>query len=275
MPTARKQQRGGFAIRAAITGCISVAVAGCIGFGIASAASEPSAGETFGLNAHATQTTSADKVQFASYADSAGTVSSSLSSRTSHDISAGLAVIEEEERIRAEEEAAAERAAIEEAAAAQSAAASTLVSEGAIDNGDGSYTVDGVTISVGSVDWTVGKDAFIEEWTARIDAYLAGSPLSGYGEVFATAAWENGVDPRWSPAISNTESSKGSVCFKSYNAWGWGSSSWSSWEEAINAHVAGLAAGYGSTITPSAAAKYCPPTATSWFVKTATQMSLI
>ena len=95
------------------------------------------------------------------------------------------------------------------------------------------------------VDWSVGEDEFVSTWTARIDAYLAGSPLAGQGRTFAEAAWNNGVDPRWSPAISNTESSKGAHCFAPYNAWGWGDSSWSSWEEAINAHVAGLAANYG------------------------------
>ena len=68
----------------------------------------------------------------------------------------------------------------------------------------------------------MGKAAFIEEWTARIDAYLAGSPLAGYGSVFAEAAWEYSIDPRWSPAISNTESSKGRICFLPHNAWGWG-----------------------------------------------------
>ena len=112
-------------------------------------------------------------------------------------------------------------------------------------------------------------------WTARIDAYLAGSPLAGQGRTFAEAAWNNGVDPRWSPAISNTESSKGAHCFAPYNAWGWGDSSWSSWEEAINAHVAGLAANYGYSITYAFAVKYCPPNADHWFNATLSQMKLI
>ena len=79
--------------------------------------------------------------------------------------------------------------------------------------------------SLPDVDFSVGKEAFISTWSQRIDAYLSGSPLAGQGVTFATAAWEYGVDPRWSPAISNTESSKGAVCFKPYNAWGWGQSS--------------------------------------------------
>ena len=124
-----------------------------------------------------------------------------------------------------------------------------------------------------AVDWSVGQDEFIAEWTERIDAYLAGSALAGYGRVFAEAAWDNGVDPRWSPAIANTESGKGSVCFLPYNAWGWGQSSWGDWDSAIRAHVAGLAAGYGYCITPEAAAAYCPPNAGYWYSATIEQMA--
>ncbi|MEY8562836.1 hypothetical protein AALA21_07230 [Eggerthellaceae bacterium 3-80] len=125
-------------------------------------------------------------------------------------------------------------------------------------------------------DWSMGKDAFIAEWGARIDAYLAGSPLSGYGTTFAQAAWNYGVDPRWSPAISNTESSKGAYCFEPYNAWGWGGGNgWTSWEQAIDAHVRGLAAGYGYTITIANAQKYCPPNWEKWYINTSNQMALI
>ena len=70
--------------------------------------------------------------------------------------------------------------------------------------------------SLPEVDFSVGKEAFVSEWTSRIKAYLAGSPLAGQGATFAEAAWSNGVDPRWSPAISNTESSKGAHCFLPY-----------------------------------------------------------
>ena len=116
---------------------------------------------------------------------------------------------------------------------------------------------------------------YYEEAIARIDAYLAGSTLSGYGRVFAQAALAYGVDPRWSPAISNTESTKGANCFLPHNAWGWGSTGWSSWEEAINAHVAGLAKGYGYTISYSNAQKYCPPNYDNWFRDTLREMSKI
>lgn len=129
--------------------------------------------------------------------------------------------------------------------------------------------------ALSAVDWSVGHDAFVDEWGSRIDAYLAGSPLAGHGRTFAEAAWENGVDPRWSPAISNTESSKGACCFRSCNAWGWGGSGWPDWDTAIRAHVAGLSSGYGYTISMTAAQKYCPPTASHWYSATLAQMQLI
>lgn len=124
-------------------------------------------------------------------------------------------------------------------------------------------------------DWTSDQAAFINDWSARIDAYLAGSPLSGQGATFAKAAWDYGVDPRWSPAIAFTESSLGANCFMPHNAWGWGSASWGSWEEAIPAHVAGLARGYGYTISIESAQKYCPPNWEAWYNRTLEQMNMI
>ncbi len=124
-------------------------------------------------------------------------------------------------------------------------------------------------------DWTADKSDFVNQWASRIDNYLSGSPLYGQGRTFASAAWDYGVDPRWSPAISYTESSKGANCFRSHNAWGWGSISWDSWEEAINAHIRGLARGYGYTISIEAAKKYCPPNWQHWYNVTSTQMNLI
>ena len=125
------------------------------------------------------------------------------------------------------------------------------------------------------VDWSCGREAFISEWTDRINAYLSGTELDGYGAVFAEAAWENGVDPRWSPAISNTESTNGASCFLPYNAWGWGDSGFSDWETAIRAHVAGLSEVYGYSITVDAARTYCPPNYVHWYSNTIKQMALI
>lgn len=126
-----------------------------------------------------------------------------------------------------------------------------------------------------NVSWESDKDGFVAQWGARIDAYLAGSPLAGYGSTFAAAAWDHGIDPRLSPAISAVESSKGRYCAYSHNAWGWGNVSWGSWETAIYAHTAGLASGYGGYLTYSMAQKYCPPNASAWYSSVAANMAAI
>lgn len=133
-------------------------------------------------------------------------------------------------------------------------------------------------------DWDAGEEKFVEAWAPRIDAYFEGTPLAGQGATFAKAAWANHIDPRWSPAISNTESSKGRYCIRPHNAWGWGAADsdpynlafeWSSWEEAINAHVSGLARGYGYTISIAGAQTYCPPNWEEWYANTIDQMNSI
>ena len=125
------------------------------------------------------------------------------------------------------------------------------------------------------VDWSTDKTAFVDEWAPRIDAWLGSAPWGGHGRTFAEAAWDFGVDPRWSPAISYIESSKGLYCFKPYNAWGWGSASWPDWDTAIRDHVKGLARGYGYTISIEAAKKYCPPNWKRWYEVTSAQMEKI
>ncbi len=127
----------------------------------------------------------------------------------------------------------------------------------------------------GTVDWSSDKSSFVSSWGSRIDNYLAGSPLAGYGRTFAEAAWDYGCDPRLSPAISCIESGKGTYCFKSHNAWGWGSVSWSDWDTAIRAHTKGLASIYGGHLTYSGAQMYCPPNADFWYSSVAAQMELI
>ena len=119
------------------------------------------------------------------------------------------------------------------------------------------------------------KQEFVNLWTPRIDAYLAGSPLAGYGYAFANAAFDYNVDPRWSPAIACVESSKGLFCYRAHNAWGWGSIDWPNWETAIYEHVRGLSRGYGYTVSYEAALKYCPYNADHWFNHVSNQMALI
>lgn len=181
----------------------------------------------------------------------------------------------EEAQKKAAEAAAAEQKAAEEAAKAAEAEKQEAA-EGAQDQTDstGSGTQEPDAPS-GSIDWSVDKQAFVNEWAPRIDAYLSGSPTAGQGTAYAEAAWDYGVDPRWSPAISNTESTKGAHCIAPHNAWGWGTISWASWEESINAHVRGLARGYGYTISIEAAKKYCPPNWEHWYNATLAQMEMI
>ena len=133
-------------------------------------------------------------------------------------------------------------------------------------------------------DWGAGEEKFVAAWAPRIDAYLAGSPLEGQGKTFAKAAWENHVDPRWSPAISHIESQKGRLCIRPHNAWGWGAADsnpyglayeWASWEDAINSHVSGLARGYGYTISEKGAQTYCPGNWEEWYATTVAQMNSI
>lgn len=184
---------------------------------------------------------------------------------------------------KAEAEAAAELAALAaESAAEQTAPAQGTGESGANPNSSATQTGQTVTTTVpsGAVNWNVSREEFISEWTARIDAYLAGTPLAGYGSVFAECSWNTGVDPRWSPAISCIESSKGVHCANSYNAWGMSKAGggwlgFGSWSEAISYHVSYLGRVYGTTLTPAAAQKYCPPTWQDWYNKVASQMARI
>ena len=180
---------------------------------------------------------------------------------------AAQAAAEEAERRAALE--AAQRAAAEAAAAQQEEATFTT------ESGAEAPVEVPESQDPGTVDITSDKDAFVAEWSGRIDAYLAGSPLAGQGATFAEAAWEYGVDPRFSPAIATVESGNGAVCFLPHNAWGWGSSSWGSWEEAIWDHVAGLASGYGGQLTYAGAQKYCPPNADHWYTSVLANMERI
>ena len=198
--------------------------------------------------------------------DASANATSRLTSASSRNISKATGAID------AEREAA--RIAAEEAQRVEDAEHSAVAQT----HRDSQYASDSGATATGlsEVDWNVSKAEFIEQWGSRIDTYLAGSTLSGYGTTFAEAAWDAGIDPRFSPAISNTESTKGQNCFRSHNAWGWmGDTSWSSWEEAIAAHAQGLANGYGYTISLANASKYCPPTYEDWYQKTLAQMQQI
>ena len=172
-------------------------------------------------------------------------------------------VAAETARREAEAAAAATAAAAAAAAAADEASHETPLPPGPVSGG------------AGLPEFPTEKQVFVNLWAPRIDAYLSGSPMAGYGYVFANAAFDYNVDPRWSPAIACLESGKGRYCFLPYNAWGWGSVSWPDWETAIYAHVRGLSIGYGYTISEAAAKRYCPPNWEYWYSFVSNQMTLI
>lgn len=182
---------------------------------------------------------------------------------------------------KAEQEEAAELARLAELAQSNPSSATAPAAGSGADSDNTSNTANQAgqsvttTVPSGGVNWNASYDEFINTWTNRINNYLAGSPLAGYGRTFAEAAWNSGVDPRWSPAIATIESTKGMYCFRPYNAWGWMGQSFGSWDEAITAHVAYLGRVYGPTITTAAAQKYCPPTWQDWYNKVSAQMNMI
>ena len=283
----RKQpkRRAGRLASLAIAGIFIFVVACGVGFGAASADSSDDLAQSgaFGFDAatHEATVAQATAQPHAAQADVGTSGQQVLASASSRDITAGLEMVEEHEvaeraRVEADNKAAIERVAskkamqgVEESTPASAAASSSSSAKAAPKE----EKIDEYNLS--AVDWSVGKQAFIEEWSARINAYLEGTYLEGYGETFAEASWETGVDPRWSPAISNTESGNGAHCFLPYNAWGWGSNSWSDWDTAIREHVKGLAEHYGYSVTFEAAQKYCPPNSVHWYNNTLSQMALI
>ena len=295
----RKQpkRRAGRLASLVIAGVFIFVVACGVGFGVASADSSDDLAQfgAFGFDAatHEATLSQATAQPNAARADVGTSGQQVLASTSSRDITVGLEMVEEREvaeqaRVEADNKAAIERVAskkamqgvedtastVKPAAASEAKSASTSGSASSSEKkASKKDEIDEYDLS--AVDWSVGKKAFIEEWGARIDAYLEGTNLAGYGEVFAEASWATGVDPRWSPAISNTESGNGAHCFLPYNAWGWGSNSWPDWETAIREHVAGLAEGYGYSVTYAAAQKYCPPNSVHWYNNTLSQMALI
>lgn len=169
----------------------------------------------------------------------------------------------------------AEATAIATAEAAAAAEAEAHTPETPVTPSPGTGTGTGSAVDPGPVETPTEKQAFVDMWAPRIDAYLAGSPLAGYGYAFANAAFDYNVDPRYSPAIACLESSKGLYCFLPHNAWGWGSISWDNWETAIYSHVRGLSIGYSYTVSEADAKKYCPPNWQHWLNVVSSQMTLI
>ena len=114
---------------------------------------------------------------------------------------------------------------------------------------------------------------------AKIKAYLSkrNAPLADYANEFVAAADRYGIDYRLVASISVIESEGGKNTFKPYNAWGWGKSGFSSWEEGIWKVSEGLSKYYakGMTTPRAISYSYCPPTADSWAAKVQFVMELI
>ncbi len=106
------------------------------------------------------------------------------------------------------------------------------------------------------------------EQIEQVKSYLSkrNSPLVEYADILVTAAYEYGIDYRLVAAISVIESEGGKHCFKPYNAWGWGSKSFESWEDGIYSITKGLSKYYANGLTTPAliAPVYCPPNASKW-----------
>lgn len=262
---------------AAIAGFFILVIVGGVGLGVASADSvdDVARAGAFGFSRATNESTLPAQVSVAESQEEEAEAfyeRSVLAATSPREIAVGMQMIDDMELAEQERIAADNAAALERMAATKAMQGVEVSAE----ERSGQAPSAGVfEYSLPAVDWSVGKEAFMAEWSTRIDNYLAGSELEGYGSVFAEAAWDNGVDPRWSPAISNTESGKGAVCFRPCNAWGWGDSGWGDWDSAIRAHVAGLAAGYGYSITVAAAQAYCPPNWEEWYSNTLGQMALI
>jgi len=93
------------------------------------------------------------------------------------------------------------------------------------------------------------------------------APLANYADKFVEVANKYELDYRLLPAIATVESGGGKNNFRSYNAWGWGNKSFSSFEEGIEIVGKGLKTGYidrGSDTVDEIAPIYCPPNYKNW-----------
>lgn len=109
----------------------------------------------------------------------------------------------------------------------------------------------------------------VDNRVSKVRSFLVSrnAPLAAHAEQFVISADKYGIDYRLVAAISIIESSGGSKLFRPYNAWGWGSVNFSSFDEGIDTVSRGLKKGYYNRglDTPSEIAPvYCPPNASHW-----------
>jgi flagellum-specific peptidoglycan hydrolase FlgJ len=82
----------------------------------------------------------------------------------------------------------------------------------------------------------------VREVRALYESYRA--PMAGVSEHLVRTSKKYGVDYKLIVAISIVESGGGRKCFKKYNAFGWGSKSYNSFEHNLNVVIAGIANNY-------------------------------
>jgi hypothetical protein len=93
------------------------------------------------------------------------------------------------------------------------------------------------------------------------------APLADHAETFVQVANKYGLDYRLLPAIATLESGGGKKNFRPYNAWGWGSKGFTSFDEGIEVVGKGLKTGYidkGADTVEKIAPIYCPPNYKNW-----------
>ncbi|MFH1547569.1 MAG: hypothetical protein ABIC57_03725 [bacterium] len=115
----------------------------------------------------------------------------------------------------------------------------------------------------------------VRERTRQVESFYNkwNSPMAVNAEFIVETADHFGIDWRLIPAISIVESSGGRINFRPYNAFGWGSQSFSSFEHSIYIVTEGLALRYGSDNPYVIAYTYCPPNALGWANKVAHLMN--
>ncbi len=101
------------------------------------------------------------------------------------------------------------------------------------------------------------------------------SPMSTHSQYIVETADHFGIDWRLIPAISIVESSGGVFCFKPYNAFGWGSASFTNFEHGIYTVTKSIAQRYGSDNPFVIAYTYCPANAQKWGAKVLNLMNQI
>jgi len=99
-----------------------------------------------------------------------------------------------------------------------------------------------------------------DEKVAKIEYYLRGSPLAGYGDWMVTEGERTDVNPFLCPAVAEAESSLGRALCGSCNAWGMLGCSFSSWQNGITRWFDNINVHWGRGVTSSYQLRgYCVP----------------